>query len=127
MTIEIRPRVVLADDYQPMMVAMMRLLSLKCDIVGQVSTAAQLLKEALTHRPDVIVVDLYLEDENGIDACRQLKSANLDVKIVMVTAEDDPQIRSAALDAGVSVFVSKHMAYAQLLPAILRLCSPSTD
>lgn len=123
MTSQTRPRVVLADDYQPMTVALTRLLSLECDIVGQARTAAELLKEALTHHPDVVVVDLYLKDENGIEVCRQLKSVSPDVGIVMVTAQDDPHIRSAALDAGVSVFVPKHAAYVQLLPAILRLCS----
>jgi DNA-binding NarL/FixJ family response regulator len=110
-----------------MTVALTRLLSLECDIVGHARTAAELLTEATTHGPDVVVVDLYLADENGIEACRQLKSANPDVKIVMVTAEDDSHIRSAALNAGASDFVPKSMAHVQLVPAILRLCSRSAD
>lgn len=122
-----QPRVVLADDYPPMIVALTRLLSRECEIVGHARTAAELLEETKTHRPDVVVVDLYLAGETGIEACRQLKTAHPHVKIVMVTAQDDPHIRSAVLSAGASDFVPKHMAHVELLPTILRLGSRSAD
>lgn len=120
-----QPRVVLADDYQPMIVALTRLLSRDCEIVGHALTAADLLQETINHRPDIAVVDLYLADESGIEACRRLKSVDPHLQIVMVTAQDDPHIRSAVLNAGASDLVPKHMAYVELLPAILRLCSHS--
>ena len=122
---ERRPRIVIADDYLPMMKALTRLLSPYCDVVGHAMTATELLKEAISHGPDLVTIDLHLGGANGIETCQQLKAAQPNLKIVMVTAEDDSHIRAAALGAGVSDFIPKYMVHACLLPTILRLCTHS--
>ena len=113
-----RPRVLLADDYANMLTAIERLLSWSCDIVGKVTSGAQLLAEAQRLRPDVIVVDLYLPDMSGLDACRQLKDAAVPGSVILLSAANDPKIQQNALDSGAAAFVAKHRAGDELLPAI---------
>jgi DNA-binding NarL/FixJ family response regulator len=113
-----RPRVLLADDYTNILTAMVRLISSSCDVVGTVTTGAQLLEAAGRLDPDVIVVDLNLPDMSGLDACRQLKAAAPHASVILLTAASDPRVREGAFESGASAFVPKYRAGDELLPAI---------
>ena len=102
-----RPRVLLADDYPGMVKAVTRLLTLDCDVVGSVADGEALLTEAARLQPDVIVLDVNLPKIHGLEACRRVKQANPTVKVVIFTANIDPEIRQHFLDAGASAYVSK--------------------
>ena len=54
-TPQIKPRVLLADDYAGILVAIRRLISLDCDVIGSVSDGVALVEAAERLRPDVIV------------------------------------------------------------------------
>ena len=107
----------LADDYANILTAMVRLISSSCDVVGTVTTGAQLLDAARRLDPDVIVVDLNLPDMSGLDACR-LKAAAPHGSVILLTAASDPKVRPGAFESGASAFVPKYRAGDELLPAI---------
>jgi DNA-binding NarL/FixJ family response regulator len=113
-----RPRVLLADDYTNILTAMVRLISSSCDVVGTVTTGAQLLDAAKRFAPDVVVVDLNLPDMSGLDACRQLKAASPHASVILLTAASDPRVREGAFESGASAFIPKYRAGDELLPAI---------
>ena len=113
-----KPRVLLADDYVPLLKALTRLLEHDCHLVGHATTVAELFEIVEICQPDVVVLDISLPDRNGIEACRQLRLVQPDVKIVMLTAMDDERIREAALQAGASDFVIKALVDEYLEPAI---------
>ena len=117
-----RPRVLLADDYPDMVKAVSRLLAVDCDVVGTVADGSALLEAAQRLAPDVIVLDLNLQKLNGLAACRQITGVNPEMKVIMFTAEDDPDAREAFFEAGASAYVSK-LACADLLSTIKRLCA----
>ena len=95
-----KPRVLLADDCVSLLTALERLLRGDCEIVGRATTVAELLEQTRVGRPEVIVLDVMLSGSSGIDACRQLKTTMPDVTIVILTAMEDGDVRSAALNAG---------------------------
>ena len=106
-----RPRVLLADDYANILTALVRLISSSCDVVGTVTTGAQLLDAARRFAPDVIVVDLNLPDMSGLDACRQLKAASPQASGILLTAAAgasaaDPCRLRADTDVAVAVSVT---------------------
>jgi len=113
-----KPRVLLVDDYVPLLKALTRLLEHDCHLVGHATTVAELFEIVEICQPDVVVLDISLPDRNGIEACRQLRLVQPDVKIVMLTAMDDERIREAALQAGASDFVIKALVDEYLEPAI---------
>ena len=113
-----KPRVLLADDYVPLLKALTRLLEHDCHMVGHATTVAELFELVDTCHPDVVVLDISLPDNNGIEACRQLRLLQPGVKVVMLTAMDDERIREAALRAGASDFVTKASVDEFLEPAI---------
>ena len=113
-----RPRVLLADDYVGLLTAWRRLLEPSCEIVGSVRDGRALLAAAAALTPDVIVADLSMPEVNGLEACRRIKHASPQTKIVLVTAGGDEWVAQAAFRAGASAFVLKHVAADDLLTAI---------
>src|SRR4026208_79168 len=113
-----KPRVLLADDYVPLLKALTRLLEHDCHMVGHATTVAELFELVDTCHPDVVVLDISLPDNNGIEACRQLRLLQPGVKVVMLTLMDDERIREAALRAGACDFVTKASVDEFLEPAI---------
>src|SRR5678816_4429361 len=68
-----KPRVLLVDDYVPLLKALTRLLEHDCHLVGHATTVAELFELVEICQPDVVVLDISLPDRNGIEACRQLR------------------------------------------------------
>ena len=115
-----RPRVLIADDHPAVAKAVGRLLALDCDIVGHAADGRTVLEAAQRLQPDVVVVDLNLPHVHGLEVCRQLKQTNSDVRVIVFSAMNDPDIRQRSMEVGASAFVSKGMG--DLLSTVLRLC-----
>jgi DNA-binding NarL/FixJ family response regulator len=122
----VRPRVLLADDYEGLLAAWRRLLEPRCEVVGAVRDGRALLEAAVTLEPDVIVADLSMPGMNGLDACRTIKHSLPKTKVVLVTAGGDEHVARVALGAGASAFVLKHTAAEALLMAIERALTEDT-
>jgi DNA-binding NarL/FixJ family response regulator len=108
----------LADDFRGLLVAWRRLLQQSCEVIDTVSSGREAVEAATKLRPDVIVLDVSMSDLNGLDACRQIKRAVPETKVIIVTAVDDPDVRRAAFQVGASAFVSKQSAVGELEQAI---------
>jgi len=113
-----RPRVLLADDHELLLGAFERLLAPECDIVGQVSDGRALVAAASTLKPDVIVLDIGMPLLNGLEAGRQIKQAQRDVKLVYLTMNEDPDLAAEAFRFGASGYVLKRSAASELMTAI---------
>lgn len=115
---ERRPRILLADDYAPIITAIRGLLEPAWEVVGSVSDGRELIPAALSLEPDVLIVDLLLPELNGLEACRAIVRAKPNSRIVLITAAADPDLIQPAFDAGASAFVRKELM-ADDLPAAI--------
>ena len=114
-----RPRVLLADDDAMVSRAISRLLSPSCEVVGIAPDSPALFDAVRTLRPEVVLLDLSLPGGvTGLDACRHLKAMAPEVKVVVFTGADDPDLRQLAIEAGASAFVWKLRAADELVPTI---------
>jgi CheY-like chemotaxis protein len=59
------------------------------------------------HKPDFVLMDVQMRTMDGITATAQLKAADSNARIVMVTNYDQADLREAALQAGAYAFVGK--------------------
>jgi DNA-binding NarL/FixJ family response regulator len=114
--------VLLADDYPDTVKAVSRLLAPDCELVGSFADGSALLQTVQQLRPDVIVLDVNLPNISSLEACREITCVNPEMKVIMFTAMDDPDLSQKFLDAGASAFVSK-VASLNLLRTIQRLCA----
>ena len=69
-------------------------------------------------RPDVVVVDLAIPRLNGLEACRRIRDAIPETKVVILTATDDADMTRKAYSVGASAFVLKYSGADHLLSAI---------
>jgi len=112
------PRVLLADDHSLLLGAFAKLLANECVIVGQEADGRSLVVAADKLRPDVIVLDIAMPLLNGLDAARQIKQKQQQVKIVFVTMNEDPDLAAEAFRAGASAYLLKRSAVSELSTAI---------
>ena len=113
----------IADDHPDLVKAVCRLLAVDCDVVGTVADGSAVLEAAQRLQPDVIVVDLNLPNVNGLEACRQITQANPEMKVIVFTAMNDPDVRQRSFEVGASAFVLKMAGDGDLLSTIKRLCA----
>jgi len=113
-----KPRVLLADDHQIVLEGLKSLLAGEFDVVGSVQDGRTLVDQAATLRPDVIVADISMPRLNGIEAARQIKKTDQNIKIVFLTMHPDATYAANAFEAGASGFVLKHSAPSELITAI---------
>jgi DNA-binding NarL/FixJ family response regulator len=113
-----RPRVVLADDHVMICEAFEKLLAPSCDVLGKVGDGRALLTAVRTLHPDVVVVDIGMPLLNGLTAARQIREMDPDVKIVLLTMNEDPDLAAEAFRAGASAYLLKRSAASELLTAI---------
>jgi CheY-like chemotaxis protein len=121
-----RPRVLVAEDHADMAKAICRVLALECEVVGRVEDGSAVVEAAQRLRPDVIVVDLNLPNVNGLEVCRQITHTNPEMKVIVFTAMNDPDVRARAFELGASAFVSKLAVASELLETVKRLCDTAS-
>jgi DNA-binding NarL/FixJ family response regulator len=120
-----RLRLLLADDFVPFLTSIMRFLARhEFEVVGTVASGAQLLDAASALHPDAILVDLNMPGLNGLQACRLLKQTIPGSRIIVLTADTDPDVAQRALAAGAAAVVTKQFIGRDLVAAIQTACGP---
>ncbi len=121
-----KARVLLADSHKLMLEGLSYLLRPTFDVVGLVSDTKSLLEVAGTLKPDVAVVDLSMPVSNGVNAVRQLKNRNAELKVIVLSVHDEPEVVNEVLATGVLGFVLKRSAVLDLIPAIWKVLQGRT-
>ncbi len=113
-----RLRVLLADDHKIVAEGLRSLLEPEFELAGIVEDGRALIKAAQKTLPDVIVADISMPLLNGIEAVRQIKKINPDIKVVFLTMHPDVTYAARAFEVGASGYVLKHSAPSELVTAI---------
>ncbi len=117
--------VFLLDDHEVVRRGVAGLLEAEPDleVVGEAGTAAEALRLVGETRPDVAVLDVRLDDGNGIEVCREIRSAHPDVACLMLTSYADDRALVDAAVAGAAGFVLKQVRGNQLIDSIRRVAA----
>ena len=113
-------RVLLAEDHAVVREALSALLDRydEVDVVGGATDGRAAVELAATLKPDVLLMDLAMPGLNGVDATAQVKRADPNVKVLMLTGYADDERVVQALQAGASGYVIKRSDPEELLLAI---------
>jgi len=115
-----KTRVMLVDDHEIVRLGLMTLINDRWDmeVVGEAGDAAGALREAERLKPDVILMDIRMPGEGGIEATRQIMARLPEMRIVMLTSFADDELLVRAISAGAVGYVLKQVGNAELLRAI---------
>jgi len=107
------------DDYRVADIHCQYVKSLKqVNEVKTVATAKETLLELKSWQPDLILLDVYLPDQTGIDLIHQLKEECLTVQVILITAATDISILKDAYNLGVIDYLVKPIELQRLSDAI---------
>jgi two-component system, NarL family, response regulator NreC len=113
-------RVLLADDHNLIRAGLRRVVESQPEftVAGEAEDGRQAVAMAESLKPDVAVLDIGMPLLNGIEAARQIRAAQPDTQIVMLSMHSDEGYVLRALKAGAKAYLLKDSAEADLARAI---------
>ena len=102
-------RLLLADDQRVVREGLATLLGLLegIEVVGTAVDGDEVLEQARTLHPDVVLMDLHMPRCDGVEATRRLREAHPDIKVLMLTTYADDRSVIDALRAGARGYLTK--------------------
>lgn len=121
-----RPRLVLIDDHNLMLEGLRAALHDKYEIVEAVGSGAEGVRAVRQHHPDLVLVDLSLPDQSGLEVIQELRSIAPRVRMLVVTMHLDRVLADAAIQSGAQGFVPKDADVPELRRAVAQVLSGKT-
>ena len=118
-------KVFLLDDHEVVRRGLRELFESEDDltVVGEAATAEEALARVPSSQPDVAVLDVRLPDGDGVEVCRDLRSAMPELKCLMLTSYADDEALFSAILAGASGYVLKQIKGSDLVSAVRRVAA----
>jgi two-component system, NarL family, response regulator DevR len=109
-------RIVVVDDHEVVRHGLRLSLELEADmqVIGEARTGAEAVTVALAKRPDVMLLDVRLDDIDGAEVCRRVHEAAPKIAIVMLTSYTHDAMVLRSLVAGAKGYVIKDVELAEL-------------
>jgi DNA-binding NarL/FixJ family response regulator len=113
-------RILLADDHKLMRSGLRVLLEQQADltVVAEASDGREAVALVVSHKPDVLVMDIGMPNLNGIEAATQVTHNHPEISIVMLSMHSDESYVLRALKAGARGYLLKDSAEADLIHAV---------
>ena len=113
-------RVVLVDDHAILRSGLRKVLEAEADIevVGEAESAERAVFEALSTKPDVVVMDVVMPGMSGIDGTPAVLQAAPGSKVLVLSMQDDPRYVREAFAVGAAGYVLKEAADTEVVGAI---------
>ena len=113
-------RVLVVDDHAVVRSGLRRVLDAEDDIetVGEAANAERGIFEAMEHKPDVVLMDVTMPGQSGVDALPALLQSVPSTRVLMLSMHDDPAYVRAAFEAGASGYVLKEAADSDVVAAV---------
>jgi DNA-binding NarL/FixJ family response regulator len=112
--------VLIVDDHAVVRSGIRLLLANEADMepVGEAGSARDAIFEARSLKPDVILMDVVMPDGSGLEAIPTLLHEHPDLKILVLSMQDDPRYVREAFDAGAKGYVLKEAADVEVVAAV---------
>ncbi len=116
-------RIVLIDEHDTYREALAAALSggMNAEIVGQANRNGAAVEVARTCSPDIVILSAALPSLQVPDLVRRLKSAAPEAKVLVLSAQEEPEVVSHALKAGASGYLTTHTSLSELIAAIRKI------
>jgi two-component system response regulator DevR len=117
---ERRLRLLVVDDHEVVRQGLVALLDRRSgfEVVAQAGTVAEAISLAARHEPDLVIMDVRLPDGSGIEACREIRAARPETRVIMLTSYPDEEAVLSAIIAGASGYLLKQIRGRDLVSAL---------
>ena len=110
----------MVDDHEAVRQGLAALLDRRSgfEVVAQAGSVAESIALAVRHEPDLVIMDVRLPDGSGIEACREIRAARPETRVVMLTSYPDEEAVLSAIIAGASGYLLKQVRGRDLVTAL---------
>src|SRR5438067_10238860 len=115
-----KTRIMICDDHEVVREGLRGLISRQesMTVVGEAGTVAEAIETAARSKPDVVIMDVRLPDGSGVEACRAIRDARSETKVIMLTSYADDEALFASIIAGASGYLLKQTRGQAVVDAI---------
>jgi len=112
-------RLMLADDHRMLREGLSRSMSEHgFDVVGEARDGVEAVNMAYSLTPDVVLMDVSMPEMDGVEACRQVRTAVPNTKVVMLTMHADQDVLANAIRAGACGYLVKDCSTEEISDAV---------
>jgi DNA-binding NarL/FixJ family response regulator len=112
-------RLMLADDHRMLREGLSRSMREHgFDVVGEARDGVEAVNMAYSLTPDVILMDVSMPEMDGVEACRQVRTAVPGTKVVMLTMHADQDVLANAIRAGACGYLVKDCSTEEIAEAV---------
>ena len=113
-------RLLLADDHSLLRQGLRQLLETRPElqVVAEAENGEQAVVQALSHKPDVILMDINMPVVNGFEASKSILNLWPQARILILTNQDDPNVVKRFMELPIAGFLLKDIALPQLVWSI---------
>ncbi len=124
-TKECKAKIMIIDDHPIMRRGLSELINLEKDLImcGEAESKSDALKVIELKKPDLVLVDLSLKDESGLDLIKDIKARFPAVLMLVLSMHDEAYYAERALRSGAKGYIMKQQAPALVMVAIRRILS----
>lgn len=115
-----KTRVLIVDDHPVMREGLVRVLERESNVTvcGEAGDITQALKQINSTKPDLVLVDISLRGENGLNLIKEIKTRDPQTSVLVHSMHDETVYAERALRAGANGYLMKHETTQELLRAI---------
>ena len=120
-----KTRILLCDDHEVVREGLRGLIARQpgMSVVGEAGTVAEVIEAAARTKPDVVIMDVRLPDGSGVEACRTIREARPETKVIMLTSYADDEALFASIIAGASGYLLKQTRGQAVVDAVVAVAS----
>lgn len=113
-------RILIADDHRILRAGLKSLLTSdsNLEVVGEATTGQEALQAAQALRPDIVLMDIGMPGNEGLEATREMIQVVPEARVLMLTMHEDSAMLQESLRAGASGYIIKRAAESELIDAI---------
>jgi DNA-binding NarL/FixJ family response regulator len=122
---EKKTRIMIVDDHPVVRKGLTGLINSELDLIvcGETASARETLEAVLTLEPDVIVVEIALKKDDGIELIKSIKTRHPKLPVLVLSVHDESLYAERALQVGAWGYVTKEEETKAVLEAIRRVQS----
>jgi NarL family two-component system response regulator LiaR len=88
------------------------------EVVGEAGDGEEVVRQVKQLRPDIVLMDIGMPGVNGVEATRQIQEVAPQVKVLVLTAYDNPEFVTAMIQAGAVGYLLKNVRGKELTNAV---------
>lgn len=121
-------KIIIADDHKIMRDGLRNMLDKEpgMDVIAEAKNGREALRLAEQLRPDILIMDISMDDLNGIDATRALTAKELGTKVIALSMHADKRFVAGMFEAGAMAYLLKDCSYDELLQAVRQVMAGRT-